>query len=249
MLHRAARHVCAASVLLVLACAMGSGCAGGGGFFKHEYEYEEELYLSLDGSATLNVHASIASLVALHGANFNPDPRARIDRNDLRAFFGAPDARVSVSLSRRDGRRFAHASIEVDDVQELSRLRPCAWSNYHVDRRGDVIEFRQTVGPSSHGGHGRGDWTGEELVAFRMHLPSEIVFHNAPSGRIERGNILEWNQRFAERLDGTPLELRVQFGTTSILAHTMLLFGSAMAAAIATLAGAVWWMSRRGREA
>lgn len=249
MLHRAARHLYAAFALLVLACTMESGCAGGGGVFKREYEYEEELYLSLDGSARLNVHASVASLVALHGANFDPSPRARLDRNVLRALFGAPGAAVSVSLSRRDGRRFVHVGIDVDDVRELSRLAPLAWSSYHYDRRGDVIEFRQTVGPASHGGHGVGGWTGEELVAFRVHLPSAIVFHNAPSGQIERGNILEWNQRLAERLDGEPLDIRVRFETTSILAHTLVLFGLSIAAAMATLAATIWWISRRGREA
>lgn len=236
-------------MLLVLACAMESGCAGGSGIFKREYEYEEELFLSLDGSARLNVRASVASLVVLRGAHFDPNPRARIDRTQLREFFGAPEARVSVGLSRRDGRRFVHAGVEVDDVRQLSRLSPFVWSSYRFDRRGDVIEFRQTVGPASRGGHGGGDWMGNELVAFRMHLPSEIVFHNAPSGEIERGNILEWNQRLAERLEGKPLDIRVQFETTSILAHTMVLFGLTVAAAIATLAGAIWWISRTGREA
>ena len=42
----------------LLMCAVGSGC---GGAFKPDYEYEEELYLALDGSATLNVYASAAS--------------------------------------------------------------------------------------------------------------------------------------------------------------------------------------------
>jgi len=247
MLRRAARRVRAGLLLFVLACALGSGCSGGG-IFKREYEYEEELYLSLDGSAVLNVNASVASLVALRGAHLNPDPRARIDRDELRSYFGAPDARVSVSLARRDGRRFVHASVAVDDVRDLSRLAPFSWSNYRLDRRGEVIEFEQRVGVPPHEPHGRLQWHGGEIVAFRMHLPSEIVFHNAPSRQVERGNILEWEQPLSARLEGAPLDIRVQLEPTSILAQTMLLFGATAVAALATLGAAIWWISRRGQE-
>jgi len=245
MLRRAARRGRAGFVLFVLACAIGSGC-GGGGVFKREYEYEEELYLSLDGSATLNVNASVASLVALRGAKLNPDPHARIDRNALRTFFGAPDLPVSVSLSRRDGRRFVHASVDVDDLQELSRLAPFAWSTYRFSRRGEVIAFQQTVGPVKPRPDSALQWTGEEIVAFRMHLPSEIVLHNAPSGEIERGNILQWEQPLVERLEGRPIDIRVQLEPTSILVGTLVLFGTTIAAAVATLAGVIWWIRRQG---
>jgi len=247
MLRCAARRVRAGSLLFVLACALGSGCSGGS-IFKREYEYEEELYLSLDGSATLNVNASVASLVALRGAHLNPDPRARIDRDELRRYFGAPDARVSVSLARRDGRRFVHVSIAVDDVRDLPRLAPFAWSSYQFSRRDEVIEYEQSVGPPAHELHDRLQWNGGEIVAFRMHLPSEIVFHNAPSGQVERGNILEWEQPLSARLEGAPLDIRVQLEPTSILAQTMLLFGATAVAALATLGGVIWWISRRGQE-
>ena len=238
-----AQRVCAAVVLLGLACAIGSGC--GRGVFKREYEYEEELYLSLDRSATLNVNASVASLVALRGAKLDPDPRARVDRRELRTFFGAPDARVSVSLARRKGRRFVHASIAVDDVRELSRLTPFAWSSYQFSRDGEVLAFKQTVGPPAPR-HGTMQWQGGEIVAFRMHLPSAVVFHNAPSGEVERGNILEWEQSLADRLAGKPIDIRVQVEPTSILAHTMWLFGGTIAAAFAAFAGVVWWIRRSG---
>ena len=82
-----------------------AGCSGGGGVFTPEYEYEEELYLALDGTATLNVNASVASLVALHGVDLPVDPRARLDREQVRALYEAPGAEAIVSLSRRDGRR------------------------------------------------------------------------------------------------------------------------------------------------
>jgi hypothetical protein len=239
---RRAQRVCAAVVLLGLACAIGSGCAAG--VFKRDYEYEEELYLSLDGSATLNVNASVASLVALRGAHLDPDPRARVDRNALRTFFGAPDTRVSVSLSRRQGRRFVHASIAVDDLRKLSRLPAFAWSSYQFSRYGEVLAFKQTVGPPTPP-HGTMQWEGGELVAFRMHLPSAVVFHNAPSGEVERGNILEWEQSLGDRMVGKPVDIRVQIEPTSILAHTMWLFGGTIAAAFAAFAGVVWWIIRR----
>ena len=231
-------------LLLAIVCAAAIGC---GGVFKPEYEYEEELYLALDRSATLNVYASVASLVALRGATLDPDRRARIDPDGVRRFFGAPAVPVSVSLSRRDGRRFVNVSVQVDDVRQLARIAPFAWSSYRFDRRGDVLEFRQTVGPPAEAA-ADGDWTGSELVAFRVHLPSEVVFHNAPSGEVERGNILAWEQSLADRLAGRPVEIQVHLEPTSILVRTLLLFGATAVAALATLAAAIWWISRRGRQ-
>jgi len=230
--------------LLVVTLVLAALAAGCGGAFTPEYEYEEELYLSLDGSATLNVYASVASLVALRGAALDSDPRARIDLDAVRAFFGAPALPVAVSLSRRDGRRFVNVSVEVDDVQELSRLAPFAWSSYRFDRRDDVLEFRQDVGPPvQHGGVLSGPpWAGSERVAFRIHLPSEIVFHNSPSGEILRGNILVWEQPLADRLAGQPLDLRVNLEPTSILARALLLFAGTILAAAAALAAVIWWI-------
>jgi hypothetical protein len=86
---------------IVAVAVLVGGCSG---LLKEQYEYEEELYLSLDGSATLNVNASVAALVALRGADLDVDPRARLDRNRVRAFFEGPGVEVArVSTSRRDG--------------------------------------------------------------------------------------------------------------------------------------------------
>jgi hypothetical protein len=231
---------------LALACAMVAGCSGGG-VFKPEYEYEEELYLSLDGSATLNVNASVASLVALRGADLDPDPHARVDRQRVRALFEGGGARAAVSLARRDSRRFVHVSVQVDDVRQLSRLAPFSWSSYRFDRRGDHVEFRQAVGPPVRQPPGM-QWTGDEIVAFRMHLPSEVVSHNSPSGRIERGNILTWEQPLSERLAGRTLNIAVDLEPESILYTTLILFGTSILAAAAALALVIWWIARRGRD-
>jgi hypothetical protein len=153
-----------------------------------------------------------------------------------------------VSLSRRDGRRFVHVSVDLDDVRQASRLAPFAWSTYRFDRQGDVFEFRQTVGRSARRTIDDDvGWTGQELVLFKMHLPSEIVFHNAPGG-VERGNILEWEQPLVDRLLGVPLDLQVHLETESILFTTLLLFGTTVVAALLTFALVVWWIARRGRE-
>src|ERR1044072_4179499 len=90
----------AAVVLLI--CALAVSACGVRSPFKPQPEYEEEIYLALDGTATVNVNASIASLVALRGVDLPTGVRERIDRGDVRRFFEGPGATVS-SASR--GRR------------------------------------------------------------------------------------------------------------------------------------------------
>ena len=87
-------------------------------------------------------------------------------------------------------------------------------------------------------------WDGSEIVAFRLHLPSRILEHNArdletnePTG-IHRGNILAWEQHLADRLDGRPVTIEVRMDSQSILYRTLLLFAGAFAAAVLTLVAA-----------
>ncbi|HEY6360636.1 MAG TPA: hypothetical protein VIX63_06005 [Vicinamibacterales bacterium] len=233
--------------LALLLAALTSAC--GGGLLKKEYEYEEELYLSLDGSAQLNVNASVASLVALRGADLAVDPRARVDRADVRALFDAPGVEVSTpTFSRRDGRRFVHVRLDVADLRRLSSVTPLSWSTYRFERQGDTFEYRQVVGPSAGKAVESIGWTGDELVAFRMHLPSKVDYHNAPSRRTERGNILEWEQPLAARLKGETLELEVRMEPETILYTTLLLFGATIVAAVMTFAAVIFWVARRGRD-
>ena len=242
-------------VVIALAAALfAAGCSGR--VLKKQYEYEEELFLALDGTATLSVNASVPALVALRGAGLNVSPRSRFERDQLRAFFQGPGATVTaISSSRRHGRRFVHVSVDVADVRSLQGLPAFAWSSYRFDRDGDVFEFRQAVGAPAGKPVGEVGWDGSELVAFRMHLPSKIAFHNAPSLTEERGNILEWEQTLADRLHGTPVDtttgtgvIQVKMEPQSILARTLLLFGSTIVAAVLTLAALIWWVSRRGRH-
>jgi hypothetical protein len=89
-------------------------------------------------------------------------------------------------------------------------------------------------------------------VAFRLHLPGRITFHNVKrldgsNGDIERGNILTWEQRLADRRMGTPVEIAVTMEAESILHRTLWLFGGSFLAAAALIATVVWWAKRRGR--
>src|SRR6185503_5442774 len=137
-------------------------------------------YPALDGSATLYINASIPALVALRGVDLDINPRARFDHRKVRALFAAAGFKVTTpTSSRRDGRRFVHVRIDVDDVRKLATAAPLSWSAYRFDRKNGLIEFQQTVGRPSGKPIPNVGWDGEELVAFRMHLPSRIQFHNA----------------------------------------------------------------------
>jgi len=214
----------------------------------HEYEYDERVELSLDGSAIVDVNASIPALVALRGATLSVDPEARFDRQAFRRLYEAPGVRVrDVSAFRRHGRRFAHVRLEVADVAQLQNLVPLSWSRYRLDRLQNEFRFVQEVGPAAQLQVADVGWTGNELIAFRVHLPSRINFHNSPLG-VERGNNLVWEQTLRDRLAGTPLRMEARMETQSILYRTLWLFGGTFVAALAALGFVIWWVSRKGRS-
>ena len=132
-------------------------------------------------------------------------------------------------------------------MRSLAQIRPFGWSKYDLRRDSDRIDFIQVVGRSSTRDVGDVGWDGRERIAFRMHVPSEILFHNSAAD-IRRGNILEWEQPLSARARGEPLELRVQMAPDSILRTTLILFGSTILAAAMTFAAVVWWLARRGRQ-
>lgn len=215
-----------------------------------KYEYEEDVYLRLDGSATVYVNAAVPALVALRDAPLPLDPTARLDRNDVRAFYEGAGVRVgSVSTSRREGRRYVHLRLEVDDIRQLSSVRPFAWSAYGLQEREGVIVFTQQLGAAAGKDAGNVGWHGDELMAVRLHLPSRVPFHNSPSKTIERGNIITWEQALTARAKGEPLALEVHLERDSILAQTLLLFGGMAVLAVTTLGLGVWWVWRKGRSA
>jgi len=210
---------------LVLVAVAAVGC-GSGGLFR-QYEYEEDIYLSLDGTATVYVNSSIPALDALRGASFNPDPRARIDREGIRTFYTTPVTRVTaINESRRSGRRFVHVRLDVDDIGLLGEAAPFAWSTYDFRRKDAQFLYCQWIGPAVNKPVGDVGWTGREIVAFRLHLPSKIDYHNAGAANRRRGNILVWEQPLTDRLRGVPRLLDARMQTRSILYSALLLFGA-----------------------
>ena len=232
------------AAIVLLAAAVAGGRLGG--LFR-QYEYEEEMYLSLDGAATVYVNSSVAALDALRGATFDPDPTTRLDLARIREYFSTPVTHVArVSRSRRNNRRYVHVRLEVDDVRRLGEAGPLAWSSYTFGRDGNLVAYRQTVGAAA----GKTDesvrWHGDEIVAFRLHAPSEIVYHNAD--RRQRGNILVWEQTLADRMRGDPLTLEVRMEAETILSWTLRLFASTLAAVAVTFGLVIWWLVRRGAQ-
>ncbi len=236
-----------AFALTVLALLVLTSCARP---FGRQYEYEEEIFIGLDGSATVIVNSSLAALAALHGLDVPLDPAAPIDRDRIRALYASPVAEVTrVSRPwRRDGRRFVQVRLEVSDVRRLPDARPFAWARYTFVRTGEQLQFVQELGPSAGKAVGDVGWDGGELVAVRLHIPSRVTYHNAPSRLVERGNILSWEQPLKARLAGEPLRAEARFGVQRILVLTVALFLAAMAAAAITVAGLIWWVVRKGHQ-
>ena len=176
------------------------------------------------------------------------DPEARFDRRAFRRLYEGPGVSVrEVSAFRRHGRRFVHVRLDVSDIAALPRLVLLSWSRYRLDRLNQEFRFVQEVGPAAGVDVGDVGWTGNELIAFRVHPPSRINFHNSPLG-VERGNILVWEQTLRERLSGAPLRMEARMQTESILYRTLWLFGGTFMAAMLALAAIIWWVSRKGRS-
>jgi hypothetical protein len=259
------------AIAICVAAAVVSACTGG--LLGKQYEYEEDLFLSLDGSATLVVNASVPALVALRGVELDLNPRARPDLGRIRAAYESPVTEVTrVSPPwRRAGRRFVQIRMTVTDVRRLTEVRPFAWSHYALSvctrnaascpsesgsPGGSVGHhvYEQNVGASAlrPGTLQNVGWNGSEIVAFRLHLPSRIIWHNSrdvdtnqPTST-RRGNILAWEQHLSDRLEGTPLDIKVEMDSQSILYRTLWLFAGAFAAAVAVLAFLIWFTMRKG---
>jgi hypothetical protein len=246
-------------VLMLIAATV--ACRGSGTSLFRQYEYEEEIYLALDGSATIFVNGSVQAFNALRGTSFDPNPRSRFDEAAVRAYFTSPATRVTrVSRpSRRNNRRYIHVRVETDDVRTLSEAAPFAWSSYRFEPEGDLMIYQQRVGPAAtppvaDANGGTEDASGErvdsaigdasEIVAFRMHIPSVIAYHNTGEAP-RRGNILVWEQTMSERLRGRPLLMDARMERQSILYRTLWLFGGTIAAVGLSFALLIWWIVRR----
>lgn len=235
----------------------GIGCSNPLG---RQYEYSEQLYLDVDGSAELVIDSSIAAFVALRNLPLDPSPDVPVDREAVALLFADPACgEVTVNRPwRRHGRRFVQVVLEQADVRQFARCGPVAWSTFSFERiegAGNVeIEYTQEVGAPTPGDPGAVNWTGEEIVGFKLHLPSRILFHNVRNledgepGTADRGNILTWEQWLSERREGKPLRMEVRMDGQSILYRTLWLFAGAFAAALLTLAAGTWYVLRRTKR-
>jgi hypothetical protein len=244
------------AALLIVLIAAGATAACGGRIFGKQYEYEEDLYLATDGSADLIVNASIPALVSLRGLTLDTDPAAQVDREAIRAAYQSPDTDVTrVSRPwRRDGRRFVQVRLKVRDVRSLHTAPPFAWSRYSFGEESGERVYQQAVGASAlrPGTLKNYGWKGNELVAFRLHMPSRIISHNArdidtsSGSAVQRGNILAWEQLLTDRLDGRPIAIEVRMDRQSILYTTLWLFGGAFGAAVLVIGLMIWLTIRTG---
>jgi hypothetical protein len=227
---------------------------GGMRLFR-QYEYDEDVFLSLDGSATVYVNASLLALNALRGTSFDARPTARLDRDAVRAYYSSPATHVAwVRSSRRSNRRFVHVRLDVDDIRQLAAAAPFAWSSYKFYPDGDRFVFKQVIGapagrsPARDGLYAArapaAGWSGRELVAFRLHLPSKIDDNNSGGG-VRRGNILVWEQPLADRLRGAPVDIEARMQTQSILYRTLWLFGATFVVVAIAFLVVIWWVLKR----
>ena len=238
----------------IVACAglvlLATGCKAGGGGLVKQYEYEEDIYLKLDGGATIYVNASIPALVSLRGLALDTKPNARLDRGLVRSLFSTPVTDVvRVSTWRRFGRRFVQVRMTVNDIRRLSAAPPFSWATYSLATRDGQIVYQQQLAASAGGAAGDVGWKGNELIAVRLHLPARIRYHNAGADNLKRGNILVWEQSLAVRQAGTPLAIEARMDSESILYSTLLLFAVSGALALGVLAVIIWWVGRKGKRA
>jgi hypothetical protein len=243
-----------AAVAIVLSASCGA-------FGSPKYEYEEQVYLDIDGHASIAIDGSLYAIGALRGVTFDGSASSGVTRDDVRSVYESVRCRVE-SVSRpwtRSNRRYVRVTVLVDDVRQMAQCGMLNWSRVTfapVDE--DSVRYEQTVGAPAPGAPAAAQvspagWTGGERVAFRLHLPSRIEFHNVKrpdgsNGSVERGNILTWEQSLTDRLAGAPLALAVEMDSTSILNTTLWLFGGAFAAAVLLLLAIIWMVVRRARK-
>jgi hypothetical protein len=232
--------------VLLLSQLVLPACSGISNVVARKYEYEEDVFLALDGSATVYVNASVPALVALRGMKLPLDPRARLDRMAVRDLYDTPVSTVeNVTTSRREGRRYVHLRINVPDVRRLAEAAPFAWSKYRYLEGDARFEFGQEMGAAAGEKVGDVGWDGDELVAVRLHLPSRVDYHNSPERTIRRGNIMVWEQPLTERMKGTPLVVEARMEKDSILLRTLALFAGMGVLVVLTFAGVIWFVKTR----
>ena len=246
------------TVWLVCVVASVAGCQRVSRMLGREYEYEEDITLTVGGSATININASLAALSVLRGLPLDVNPRTRFAPEKVRAAFEAVGCQVTHVSSTpwvRENRRFVQVRLDFPDVRKAASCGVLAWSTYTFTDADGQLSYRQVVGMPVAGDAKDINWKGTELVGFKLHLPSKIRSHNvrdvdthepmAP----ERGNILTWEQYLKDRRIGTPLVMEMAMERESILYQTLWLFVGAIVTAVAVMGSLIIWVLRRKPKA
>lgn len=212
------------------------------------YDYEQELWLNVDGSGSVNVTARPELWAAMKGIAGAQSADEDAARQAVRAAFESSGLRVRrVTLTHRRGRPYIFVAAEFADVNRLAGTPAFLDLDLSVRPEGDTLRLD-------------GRWSRppglptppmserDGLMAVRFHLPSKIYSHRNAFAGVERGNIVGWRETVAEGLAGRPLEMGAVMDRRSILLSTVGLFAAAIAAAVALLAGIVWWVVRKGRR-
>jgi hypothetical protein len=137
--------------------------------------------------------------------------------------------------------------MDVDDVNRLGEVKPFNWSSYRFRPEGELLVYEQLVGAISQDRNGGARWNGDEIVAFRIHVPSRLEYHNAGPDNLRRGNILVWEQALSSRLDGVPIQIEARMEPRSILNRTLWLFGVSAAIVAAGFVLLLMWLLRAPR--
>lgn len=215
----------------------------------HQYEYQEDVYVSLDGSASVYIGASLPALAALYGLDIPTDPGALLDRRKLREALGGPGVTVSsINSWRRYGRRFVTVRLDTNDIRRLPAAKPFAASTFEFGRSKNGYSLIEELGPARNKPIPSVGWDRKELVGFRWHIPSRVIKHNTFRQNVLRGNILVWEQSLADRLSGVPLEMQVDMQGQSILYGALWLFAASALSAVLVVALIVWWVVARGKK-
>jgi hypothetical protein len=207
------------------------------------YEYEHEIWIRVDGSGTVNVTGRPELWTAFKGIDVPADEDAA--RAAARKVFEDSGLRVRrVTVTSRGGRPYLFVSADFDDVNRLAGTRAFPDLRLALRPDGERLRLEGTWSPPA---SPRGAPSDDGQMAVRFHLPSKVYEHRNAMDGVERGNIVGWRQDVRAALAGGRLDVGALIDKRSILVSTIGLFAVAIALALATLAGLILWVRRRGR--
>jgi hypothetical protein len=208
------------------------------------YEYEHEFWLHVDRSGTVYVTGRPDLWAAFKALPATGDEEAL--RRAARDLFESSGLRVRrVTVTHRGGRPYLFVSADFPDVNRLSTTPAFPDLRIGVRARDDRLRLEGSWQPPAVGGRGAAT---DGLLAVRFHLPSKVYSHDNAVEGVERGNIVGWRETVQEGLAGHPLAFGALIDRRSILLSTVVVFGTAIALALALVGLLLYAVFRRGRR-